>query len=72
MKRLLCVTLLLLPLAGCAFLDDCAAFSDREWHKFMDDPGPPCGAASQARACSDGSIVQTGARLPPQTVEPPR
>lgn len=68
MKRLLCLLTLLLPLTGCAFFEDCVAFSDTEWHKFTDDPNTPCAPRpTQVRAC-DGTIIQTGA----QTVEPPR
>ncbi len=64
MKRLL-LPLLLLPLAGCAFFDDCVAFSETEWHKFVDEPG-----AGAVRACGDG-VVPAGGPLPVQTVEPP-
>jgi hypothetical protein len=70
MKRLFCLFLLLLPLAGCAFFDDCVAFSEREWNKFTDD-GTPCNAGP-VRACGDDPIIQTGANFPAQTSEPPR
>lgn len=64
MKRLLCVWMLLLPLAGCALFEDCVAFSEQEWHKYADDGAPPAG---QVRACGDGAIMQAGAV---QTAEP--
>jgi hypothetical protein len=69
MKRLACLSALLLPLAGCAFLDDCVAFTEHEWHKFTDEPGTACATPpGPVRACGDGSVIQTSA----QTVEPPR
>ena len=58
MRRLCCVALLLVPLAGCALFEDCVAFSEREWHKFTDD------APTQTRACDGDPLMQT--------VEPPR
>ncbi len=70
MKRLCCLFLLLLPLTGCAFFDDCVAFTETEWHRFA-DPNPPSQPAP-VRACGDGAIMQTGATLPAQTQEPPR
>jgi hypothetical protein len=62
MKRLFCLMLLLLPLAGCAFFEDCVAFSEREWHKFAEDDS----ACRPVRACSDS------VNLPTPTAEPPR
>jgi hypothetical protein len=61
MKRLVCLSVLLLPLTGCAFFEDCVAFSETEWHKFADDPAP-----GPVRACGDGPL------LIQQTAEPPR
>jgi hypothetical protein len=59
MKRLF-LLVLLLPLTGCAFFDDCVAFTGTEWHKFVDDPAP-----GPVRACGEGPVIQA------QTVEPP-
>jgi hypothetical protein len=69
MKRLFCFFLMLAPLAGCALFEDCAAFSEREWHKFTDDTSCNGGPV---RACGEDPIVQTGANFPAQTAEPPR
>jgi hypothetical protein len=68
MKRLACLSLLLLPLAGCAFLDDCAEFSQREWHKYTDEPTSSCDAGPPPVRSCDGQVIQVRA----QTAEPPR
>jgi hypothetical protein len=65
-----CLLVLLLPLGGCAFFDDCVAFSEAEWHKFVDDA--PAGSPGQVRACGEGPVAPAGGRLPVQTAEPPR
>jgi hypothetical protein len=63
MKRLFCLLLLLIPLAGCAGFDDFTGFGEYR-------PGSTCGAPA-VRAC-DGGVIQAGASLPAQTAEPPR
>ena len=57
MKRFCCLVMLLVPLTGCALCEDIADFSQREWHKYTDDTGSPCGRDPI---------------IPVQTAEPPR
>ncbi len=64
--RRVCLLVLLLPLAGCEVFDDYLAYSEPNSNN-------SCGVRpSPVRACGDGPILQTGAQLPAQTIEPPR
>ena len=62
MKRVLCVLLLLMPLAGCAGFDDFTAFGEF-------DAESPCALRPAVNACG---VAQTSGSLPAQTAEPPR
>ena len=66
MRAVFCL-LLLLPLTGCAAIDDWT-----DWMAFSESqPASPCASRPvPVRACGDGGIIQAG--LPAQTAEPPR